>query len=147
MIPTFVALLGHHLDVTVLVDSRKAGHQRLSLLAETGYLMQTRIVTVGEVLGRKLADIEDVFTVDDYLMLYNRAFKSKISRDQLKGTDPLVSRISRHQEIERFDHGRPADVLLRHRDELLPKLSDDSLARFEKLFERINATLPADTTP
>ena len=54
MIPTFVALLGHHLDVTVLVDSRKAGHQRLSLLAETGYLMQTRIVTVGEVLGRKL---------------------------------------------------------------------------------------------
>jgi len=143
MIPTFVALLGNHLDVTVLIDSQKTGHQRLSMLAEAGYLKHTRIVTIGDVLGRKLADIEDVFTVDDYLMLYNRAFNSDVSSDQLKGTDPLVSRISRHEEIDRFDHGRPADVLLRHRDELLTKLSEDSLTRFEKLFERVNATIPA----
>jgi predicted ATP-dependent endonuclease of OLD family len=29
LIPTFVALLGNHLDVTVIVDSRKEGHQKL----------------------------------------------------------------------------------------------------------------------
>jgi hypothetical protein len=29
LIPTFVALLGNHLKVTVLVDSRKGGNQRL----------------------------------------------------------------------------------------------------------------------
>lgn len=33
LIPTFVALLGHHLDVTVLIDAQKAGHQKLSNLA------------------------------------------------------------------------------------------------------------------
>ena len=146
MIPTFIALLGKHLDITVLVDSQKARHQRLCNLAENGYLAQTRVVTVGDVLGRKLADIEDVFTIDDYLMLYNRAFKKNIASAQLKGTDQLVSRIARHEQLERFDHGRPADVLLRHRDELLPGLSEDTLRRFEKLFERLNATLP-DSAP
>ena len=143
MIPTFVALLGVHLDVTVLVDAQKSGHQRLSQLAEAGYLAQKRIVTVGDVLGRKLADIEDVFTVADYLLLYNRAFQTNIGSNDLTGTDPLVSRIARHQSLGRFDHGRPADVLLRYRDELLPKLSGNTLKRFETLFERINETLPA----
>ncbi len=145
MIPTFVALLGAHLNVTVLVDAQKSGHQRLSRLAEAGYLAQKRIVTVGDVLGRKLADIEDVFTIADYLLLYNQAFQTEIESNDLTGTDPLVCRVARHQGVERFDHGRPADVLLRHRDELLPKLGDDTLKRFETLFERINATLPADS--
>jgi energy-coupling factor transporter ATP-binding protein EcfA2 len=143
LIPTFVALLGHHLDVTVLIDARRGGSQRLSKLADEGYLSHKRIITVGEVLGRKLADIEDVFTVDDYLLLYNRAFGTRIEPADLSGTDPLVSRIARQQGVDRFDHGRPADALLRHRDEMLPKFSQETLDRFEKLFERINATLPA----
>lgn len=145
LIPTFVALLGHHLDVTVLIDARKGGHQRLSKLADEGYLEHQQIVTVGQVLGRKLADIEDVFTVSDYLLLYNGAFATNIQPDDLSGTDPILSRIARHLGVDHFDHGRPADALLRHYDELLPSLSEDTLTRFEKLFERINATLPAET--
>ena len=74
--PTFVALLGHHLDVTVLVDTQKRGNQRLSKLADDGYLAHKRIITVGKVLGRKLADIEDVFTIEDYLeKLYNSGIR------------------------------------------------------------------------
>jgi hypothetical protein len=57
------------------------------------------------------------------------------------GSDAIVSRVARHLGVERFDHGRPADVFLRHRDELLPKLSEATLKRFELLFERINKTL------
>jgi len=34
LIPTFVALLGHHLELTVLIDSRKEGHQRLQQLTQ-----------------------------------------------------------------------------------------------------------------
>ncbi len=141
-VPAFVALLGTHLDVTVLVDAQKAGHQRLSHLASLGYLKEKRIITVGDVLGRKLADIEDVFEVEDYLDLYNRAFALTLKHSDLKGTDPIVNRINRHQGIDRFDHGRPADVLLRCRDEILPKLGAKTLARFQKLFDRINSTLP-----
>ncbi len=144
LIPTFVALLGIHLDVTVLIDSRKSGNQRLLQLAKEGSLSGKRIIPVGEVIARKLADIEDIFTVSDYLNLYNRAFGRSISLDQLTGTDKIISRISRYEGVESFDHGRPADELLRHRDEILPNLSGDTLMRFEKLFERINMTLPID---
>ncbi len=140
-VPTFVALLGHHLDVTVVVDSRRDGHQRLGRLAAEGYLKKQRIILVGDVLGQKLGDVEDLFTPGEYLELYNKAFGAALKEADLPGSDPIVTRIARHLGVERFDHGRPADVLLRERDTVLPKLSDATLKRFEALFERINRTL------
>ena len=141
LIPTFVALLGNHLKVTVLVDSRKEGHQRLERMAKDGYLEKQRIILVGDVLGRKTGDIEDLFEEDEYLGLYNKAFGKAIKAKDLKGNDPIVARIARLEGVERFDHGRPADVLLREREAVLSTLSDDTLKRFEDLFERINNTL------
>jgi energy-coupling factor transporter ATP-binding protein EcfA2 len=141
VIPTFVALLGNHLDVTVVVDSRKEGHQKLNQLASQGSLKARRLITVGDVVGRKTADIEDLFGEDEYLNLYNLAFGANVRSTDLVGSDPIVSRLARHLGVERFDHGRPADVFLRRRDEVLPTLSDQSLERFERLFERINETL------
>jgi len=73
-VPTFVALLGNHLNVTVVLDSRREGNQRLNRLTADGYLAKRRIILVGDVLGRKLGDIEDLFSVPEYLALYNRAF-------------------------------------------------------------------------
>ena len=143
LIPTFVALLGHHLDVTILVDSRKEGHQKLSRLADQGYLAHQRIIPVGTLIKRPVADIEDLFAVDDYLKLYNQAFGKKIQAGSLKGADPIVNQIARQEGVDKFDHGRPADMLLRNHDKLLPQFSKDTLDRFEQLFERINATFPA----
>jgi hypothetical protein len=141
LIPTFVALLGNHLNITVLIDSRKEGHQKLERMANDGYLKKQRIIFIGEVLGRKTGDIEDLFEVDEYLDLYNKAFNKTIKTGDLKGTDPIVGRIARHEGVERFDHGRPADVLLHEREAILLKLSEETLNRFESLFERINNTL------
>jgi len=125
----------------VLVDSRKEGHQKLERMAKDGYLEKQRIILVREVLGRKTGDIEDLFEEDEYLKLYNKAFGKTIKAKDLKGNDPLVARIARLEGVERFDHGRPADVLLRERDAVLSTLSDETLKRFEKLFNRINNTL------
>lgn len=141
LIPTFVALLGTHLDVTVLVDAKHAVHQRLNKLAADGYLKKKRIVTCGQIVDRADADIEDLFSEDDYLRLYNGAFGSSLKVTDLVGNDPIVSRIARHTNVERFDHGKPADWLLRHRDLEIPKLSATTLSNFESLFEAINATL------
>ena len=69
VIPAFVALLGNHLDVTVVVDARKKGHQKLTALAKAGFLGENRIITIGEVADRKMADIEDLFSKDDYVAL------------------------------------------------------------------------------
>lgn len=141
LIPTFVALLGTHLNVTVIIDSQKLGHQKLSRLASKGYLSEKRIITIGEILKRKYADVEDLFSPSDYLRIFNKAFSDNIELNNLTGTDPIVARISRHKNIENFDHGRPADLFLRKRDEILPNLSEETLNNFEKLFERINETL------
>ena len=142
LVPTFVALLGRkNLDFSVLVDSRKEGHQRLQSLADQGFLAKRRIITVGQILSRKLGDIEDLFTPQDYLKMYNGAFQKNYTPSKLKGTDPLVRKIARKEGVSRFDHGKPADWLLRHRDEVLSSLSDETQRNFEKLFSSINATL------
>ena len=78
LVPTFVALLGRKkLDFSVFVDSRKEGHQKLQSLAAQGFLTKTRIITVGQILERKFGDIEDLFTPEDYLKMYNKAFGKK----------------------------------------------------------------------
>ena len=141
LIPTFVALLWNHLSITVLVDSRKEGHQKLERMAKDGYLEKKRIILVGEVIGRKTGDIEDLFSEEEYLALYNKAFNKNVKRTDLKGTDPIVARLARHEGIDRFDHGRPADVMLRDRTAVLSQLSEDTLNQFETLFTKINETL------
>ncbi len=141
VIPAFVALLGNHLDVTVVVDARKEGHQKLSGLAKAGFLAEKRIITIGEIANTKIADIEDLFDKDDYVALYNTAFDKKIKAADLKGTDPIVQQIARAEGVARYDHNAPAEVLLRERANRVANLSSATLDAFEALFKRINATL------
>ena len=140
MIPTFVALLGIHLDVTVVIDARKEGNQKLSNLALKGYLQGKRIITMGEIVSSKLADIEDLFEENDYLNIYNKTFKKATKPTDLQGSDQIVSKIARHEGIDRFDHGRPADYFLRNKIDILSNLSEVTLVNFENLIDKINAT-------
>ncbi len=141
LIPSFVALLGNHLDVTVIVDSRKEGHQKLTNLALKGYLKNKRIITIGEILATKLADIEDLFEINDYLSIYNKSFGKTHKPSDLQGTDQIVTKIARFEGIGRFDHGKPADYFLRNKLEILPKLSESTLTNFENLIVKINQTM------
>jgi len=140
-IPTFVALLGSHLNVTVLIDSSSKGTQRLTDMIATGLLEESRLIPIGEILERKNADIEDLFSTKEYLDLYNRTFGTKITEGDLGQGDRIIRRIAENVGSD-FDHGRPAEILLRSRADLLPKLSDETLSRFETLIGRINKTLP-----
>lgn len=140
VIPTFVALLGIHLDITVLIDSRKEGNQKLTNLSLKGYLQGKRIITIGEIISSKSADIEDLFGENDYLHIYNKAFKKTTKPTDLHGSDQIVSKIARHEGIDRFDHGRPADYFLRNKMDILPKLSGITLSNFENLIDKLNST-------
>jgi len=141
LIPTFVALLGNHLDLTIVIDSRKEGNQKLENLAEKGYLHNKRIIPLNEFTSSRLADIEDLFEPLDYLNLYNETFSKAVKIEDLKGSDQIVTKLARLDDNKRFDHGMPADHFLRTRDIHLPKLSEITLSNFERLFERINSTL------
>jgi hypothetical protein len=57
-IPASVALLGRHVDVTVLVDAGTQGMQRLHGMAAKGLLAAGRLDTVAEVTGSRNADID-----------------------------------------------------------------------------------------
>jgi predicted ATP-dependent endonuclease of OLD family len=141
LIPTFVALLGNHLDVTVVIDARKEGNQKLSNLAAKGYLNGKRIITIGEIVSSKLADIEDLFEPEDYLKIYNKTFGKSFKISDLQGSDQIVSKLARLEGVDRFDHGRPADYFLRNKLEILPTLSSTTLDNYEKLIEAINRTI------
>lgn len=142
-IATFAALLGSHVDATVLIDSTKQGNQRLDTLIQQGILKQSRLIGIGEIVGQPEADIEDLFSVAEYLSLFNETFGTSYKEGDLNGTDPIVRRLARAQSVTRYDHGKPATVLLKKTKTVIGKLSKNTLDNFERLFERINGTLPA----
>jgi len=141
VIPSFVALLGRHLEVTVLIDSRKEGHQRLQQLMQQKHLKEERLVAVGEFTDMKIADIEDLFNEEDYIKLFNAAFGTSFTVADLDGGGPIVGKCARLMGQSRYDHGRPATVLLKNYAYFLPEMSEQTFDRFEALFKRVNATL------
>ncbi len=138
-IPTFVALVGPSLDVTVLVDGAAATSQKIRNLMKRGLLHNKRLLTPNAATTTKDADIEDLFTDEDYLKLYNPDRDTNLKPSDLQGTDRLTKRIER--AAGKFDHNKPARYLLHNRNTLLSQLSETTLDRFEKLIVAINNTL------
>jgi hypothetical protein len=138
-LPTFVALVGPSLDITVLVDDVELGNQKIQNLVKTGLLQDTRLLTPAVAAPLKEADMEDLFTDDDYLELFNAALGRSVSSSALKGRDRIVKRITRVDG--EFDQNQPANHLLQNRDKIPYSFSDETLSRFEMLFFKVNATL------
>lgn len=140
-IPTFVALLGAHLDVSVLVDSLVTQNQRLQDMIDQGLLDAQRLISVGQVTQVPASNVEDVFTPGEYLRLYNEAYNESLKVAGLTGSDSIIQRIERHRSSQ-FNHLRPALALLGNRDTHLDRLSEGTIQRFEQLFQLVNDTLP-----
>ncbi|WP_017623715.1 AAA family ATPase [Nocardiopsis chromatogenes] len=137
-VPTFVSLLGRKLSVTVLLDSGTEGGGKVEAALKANKIAHKRVVLVGSVLEQKHSDIEDLFTVGDYLGLYNEAFNKKHKAGELpKHPKRLVLRLEKLDG--KFDHWRPAEVLLRNPSKV-EKLSPTTLTNFERLAKAINAT-------
>lgn len=136
-IPAFVALIGRELEVTVLVDSGTEGAGRLDAAMNAGRRSKDRLIRVGDIIKARHADVEDLFTVSDYLALYNKAFNRRVKVGDLPPGDRIVHRLQ--QLHDKFDHYKPAEVLLRD-PKKIDGLSDETLANFEALIARINGT-------
>ncbi|HEY3506279.1 MAG TPA: hypothetical protein VGN37_26265 [Actinocatenispora sp.] len=137
-VPAFVSLLGQRVSVTVLLDSGTEGGGKVEAAIKANKIAGKRVVFVGSVLDQKHSDIEDLFTVGDYLGLYNEAFgKRHKAADLPHHPDRLVLRLEKLDG--KFDHWRPAEVLLRNPSKV-ERLSQTTLANFERLARRINET-------
>ena len=83
------------------------------------------------------ADIEDLFTEDEYLDLYNKTYDTALTVGDLPQGHRIVKRIeSRGGE---YVHGEVAETLLR--DHASQVFAESTLDRFASLFEAVNATL------
>jgi hypothetical protein len=137
-IPTFVSLLGPHLDVTVLADSNTKGMQRVGNMIEKKLLAGHRLILAHVATGRKDADIEDLFSEGDYLRLYNKTYGASVKLADLPPGARITKRIEQLTG-EPFDHGEVAETLLRHHHQIT--FTDTSLERFSALNKELNATL------
>jgi predicted ATPase len=139
-IPTFMALLGTALDVVVVLDGN-TDRQRIDSVVARGRLDATKVLMLDRFSDVPKADIEDLFTPQEYLDLFNASAGKKLKLEDLKGEDRIVKRIARKLGAG-FDHGAVAAHFLRTVDKSLPSLSPETLDRFEKLIKAINAALP-----
>ncbi|MFV0633349.1 ATP-dependent nuclease [Demequina sp.] len=140
-VPTFVSLLGRKVSVTVLLDSGTEGVGKVEAAMNANKIDSDRVVLVSSVLAQKHADIEDLFAVEDYLALYNAAFDKQVKEADLSGHHERILKRFEDAGEPKFDHWRPAEVLLRD-PARVDNLSDATLDNFEALARKINATHP-----
>lgn len=143
-IPTMVGLIGPHLDVTVVTDAQRSRVAKLQNAVRNGLLKESRLIILDQVVEAKEADIEDLFSVDDYLDLFNRTFGTNYETEHLEARPRITARIEEGFHGE-FNHREPARYLLTHQGDF--EFSEETLSNFEALFRKINATKAQGTAP
>ena len=131
------------LDVTILIDGTSSSLGKLMNLVNAGAIDKRRVINTDSHAGLQASDIEDLFTPGEFLRLYNLTFHTDWKVGALNGKDRIIARISRAEGAPFKEHGKPADYLLRMPDraKYLASLSEGTLAKWEGLFQAINATL------
>jgi predicted ATPase len=139
-------LKANRLTVAVLMDVDGKDEQRLKLLTKEGALQAQNVVKVGEFLvpARHRADIEDLFEVGEYLALVNGAVGNPVAvtAASLPEGDRITKRVKSVLDAEgrTWNHTEPAKYLATHPASVT--FSQDTVARFAALFEKINKLLP-----
>lgn len=138
-IVTFVSLLrGNELSMVCLLDTftDKSAQARLNNLAAQNIIKDKKIVFYNDILNRKFADVEDMFSVDDYLNLYNGAFGKNISRTDIDDKMPILTQLKKLNGGKDFNHYTPANYLAKNVSSI--SLSDETMEHFENLFKTLN---------
>ncbi len=149
---TFVTLLGaNKLNVAVLVDSSTKDVGAVQRLRDNGQLAKNGLLQISEFTGTADADIEDLFDRGFYLELVNRAYTPQLTTpiraSELNAKDPRVLRqieavFKKRKIATRFNHYKPAAVLLREQAALAPRIDAETITRADLLFTRLNSLLP-----
>ncbi|MCD7747108.1 MAG: AAA family ATPase [Firmicutes bacterium] len=138
-IATFVSLLrGNELSMVCLLDTftDKSAQARLNNLTAQNIIKDKKIVFYHDILNRKFADVEDMFSLDDYLCLYNGAFGKNICRTDIDDKTPILMQLKKLNSGKDFNHYAPANYLAKNVASI--SLSDETMEHFENLFQMIN---------
>ena len=143
---TVAALRDERRELLVLLESSTPNDARVRSLTESALLEERQVVRVADVTGTAVADIEDLFTPSDYLLIHNAAFNEERTYAELPAGERIVERLERLRG-EQLERMIAAELLRAERRALLPRLSEATLRNFEQLFARLNTELAATSTP
>lgn len=145
-VSTFISLLrGSKLNVVCLLDTftDQKGKQRVDDLIRYKIIKEKNIRFFDEFAnnGSKIADIEDLFTKEEYLKLFNLAFDKEYPEIKLADLDSsietILKQINKVIGKDRFNHYRPANKLNQLGVDK-SYFSTTTLDNFEKIFIEIN---------
>jgi predicted ATP-dependent endonuclease of OLD family len=140
-IATFISLMrGNDLQSVCLLDTftDQGAEPRLQSMVKQKIITEQKIIFYQKVLGWNYADIEDLFTKEEYLFLYNGAFNKQIDLCDVDEAKPIMPQL-KSINGGKFNHYLPANFFMRNIGTL--KFSDETLKRFEALFSMINQML------
>lgn len=146
-VATFISLLrGNELNMVCLLDTfiDQKGKKRLEDLIKDKIIKEKQIKFFDQYIDRlNIAEIEDMFEIEEYLKLFNEEFSKdykSISKKEIDINKPIIPQINHIIQKNRFNHYRPSRYLT---SLCVGKdyFSESTLARFEALFKDINNLL------
>lgn len=140
--PAFISLFtGSNLNIAAMIDVAAKGNQRIDDIISKGLIEHSAIIRLTEFTNTREADIEDLFDRTWYMNLLDESGVGTFTADSLNPgrVMPQIEKLLGGK----FDHYHPASVLSRN-PTFIDKLTDEDIARFSRLFTRLNNMLPAE---
>jgi predicted ATP-dependent endonuclease of OLD family len=145
-VTTFISLLrGQKLNVVCLLDTftDQKGKQRVEDLIRHKIIKEKNIRFFDEFANntKTVADIEDLFSKEEYLKLFNSAFDKDFPEIKIADLDAsletIIKQVNKAIAKDRFNHYRPANKLNQIGVDK-KYFSAKTLDNFEKMFTEIN---------
>lgn len=139
-IATFISLMrGNELSTVCLLDTftDQGAEVRLKRMVEQKIIADKKILYYHSIIGQAFADIEDLFSKEEYLILYNGAFGTSVQIENLDVNKPIMSQLKRINGNKSFNHYSPANYMAKNVGAFT--FSQETIERFEKLFVQINS--------
>ena len=139
-IATFISLMrGNELSTVCVLDTftDQKAEAHLKRMVEEKIIADKKILFYHTVLNQDFADIEDLFSKEEYLRLYNGAFGTSIQNTDLDAQKPIMAQLKRKNENKSFNHYLPANYMAKNIGKLA--FNSETLDHFEKLFSLVNS--------
>jgi hypothetical protein len=135
-----------HLHVATLLDLQHISPQVTENLLKKKLLEKNRVLSYADFVGKREADLEDLFEEDFYLTLVNTEFGTTLTAADLRSQAPrILGRLEEYflanplRNGVVFNNFRPARLLTERIATL--SIPNVTLDRFEALFSRLNSLL------
>jgi predicted ATP-dependent endonuclease of OLD family len=144
-VTTFISLLrSNDLQIVCLLDSftDPKGKAKLDNMIAQKIINQKNIRFFNEFLeNKKRADIEDLFTKNDYLKLFNKSFEKKYAEVKIENLnidiEQILIQINQCLRTDHFNHYIPANQLSKSGFSI-NNFDNETISNFEKVFVELN---------